>query len=92
MSYETLEKNYKNLTEEQQLIVYNLILSLSKINVQGAQCVPKNASLANMLVVLLPSLQKIGRLQKRNFLTIYNVYDIFLVWGMRLNFMKQKMQ
>ena len=53
--------------------------------------VAKNASLANMLVVLLPSLQKIGRLQKRNFLTIYNVYDIFLAWGMRLNFMKQKM-
>lgn len=41
MSYETLEKNYKNLTEEQQHIVYNLILSLSETNVQGAQCCPK---------------------------------------------------
>ena len=41
MSYETLEKNYKNLTEEQQHIVYNLILSLSKINVQSSQCCPK---------------------------------------------------
>lgn len=32
MGYDALQKSYETLTEEQQLIVYNLILSLSKIN------------------------------------------------------------
>lgn len=32
MSYEILEKSYSTLTEEQQLIVYNLVLSLEKLN------------------------------------------------------------
>ena len=32
MSYEVLEKNYNALTEEQQMIVYNLIISLGKLN------------------------------------------------------------
>ena len=34
MSYEILEKNYNTLTEDQQLIVYNLILSLCKMNLK----------------------------------------------------------
>lgn len=34
MSFETLEKNYKTLTTEQQLIIYNLVLSLGKMNSQ----------------------------------------------------------
>ena len=32
MAYDLLEKNYKTLTEEQQLIVYNLVLSLVNLN------------------------------------------------------------
>lgn len=32
MSYEVLEKTYISLTEEQQDIVYNLALSLEKLN------------------------------------------------------------
>ena len=32
MSYEVLEKNYETLTPEQQLIVYNLVISLGKLN------------------------------------------------------------
>ena len=32
MSYEILEKTYSTLTEEQQLVVYNLVLSLEKLN------------------------------------------------------------
>lgn len=32
MSFEILEKSYSTLTEEQQLIVYNLVLSLEKLN------------------------------------------------------------
>lgn len=32
MSYEILEKTYKTLNEEQQMIVYNLIVSLGKLN------------------------------------------------------------
>ena len=32
MSYEALEKNYETLTPEQQLIVYNLVISLGKLN------------------------------------------------------------
>ena len=35
MSYEVLERSYNALTEEQQLIVYNLILSLGKLNVKA---------------------------------------------------------
>lgn len=33
MTYEVLEKDYETLTEEQQRIVYNLIISLSKLNI-----------------------------------------------------------
>lgn len=32
MSYEILEKTYVSLTEEQQVIIYNLALSLEKLN------------------------------------------------------------
>lgn len=32
MSYDVLEKNYETLTAEQQLIVYNLVISLGKLN------------------------------------------------------------
>lgn len=32
MAYDLLEKNYETLTEEQQLIVYNLVLSLVNLN------------------------------------------------------------
>lgn len=32
MCYEVLEKNYETLTPEQQLIVYNLVISLGKLN------------------------------------------------------------
>lgn len=32
MSYEILEKTYTTLTEEQQQIVYSLVLSLEKMN------------------------------------------------------------
>lgn len=35
MSYEILEESYSTLTEEQQLIVYNLILSLCKLNLKA---------------------------------------------------------
>ena len=35
MSYDVIEKSYNTLTEEQQLIVYNLILSLCKLNLQS---------------------------------------------------------
>ena len=34
MSYDAIEKSYNTLTEEQQLIVYNLILSLCKLNLR----------------------------------------------------------
>lgn len=33
MSYDILEKTYNSLTEDQQLIVYNLALSLCKLNI-----------------------------------------------------------
>ncbi len=36
MSYEVLEKKYNALTEEQQMIVYNLVLSLGKLNEANA--------------------------------------------------------
>ena len=32
MSYDVLEKSYETLTDEQQLIVYNLVISLGKLN------------------------------------------------------------
>lgn len=32
MSYEVFQKNYEILTEEQQMIVYNLVLSLGNLN------------------------------------------------------------
>lgn len=32
MPYDLLEKNYKSLTEEQQLIVFNLVVSLGNLN------------------------------------------------------------
>ena len=32
MSYEILEKSYATLTDEQQMIVYNLVVSLEKLN------------------------------------------------------------
>ena len=36
MSYDVLEKNYEMLTAEQQLIVYNLVISLSKLNANSS--------------------------------------------------------
>ena len=32
MPYDLLEKNYETLTAEQQLIVYNLVISLGNLN------------------------------------------------------------
>ena len=32
MAYDVLQKSYEILTEEQQMIVYNLVLSLVKLN------------------------------------------------------------
>lgn len=32
MSFDVLEKSYETLTDEQQLIVYNLVISLGKLN------------------------------------------------------------
>ena len=32
MAYDVLQQSYEALTEEQQTIVYNLVLSLSKLN------------------------------------------------------------
>ena len=34
MSYEAFQKNYETLTPEQQLIVYNLVISLGKLNAE----------------------------------------------------------
>ncbi len=34
MSFEVFEKKYKTLTTEQQLIIYNLVLYLGKMNSQ----------------------------------------------------------
>lgn len=47
MPYELLEKNYKSLNEEQQLIVFNLVISLGKLNANNADVVLKNAPLEN---------------------------------------------
>ena len=32
MAYEVFQKNYEILTEEQQMVVYNLVLSLANMN------------------------------------------------------------
>ncbi len=32
MSYEVLEKSYATLTTEQQMVVYNLVMALEKLN------------------------------------------------------------
>ncbi len=32
MGFDALQKSYETLTEEQQMIIYNLILSLGKLN------------------------------------------------------------
>ena len=32
MAYDVFQKNYETLTEEQQMIIYNLVLSLVKMN------------------------------------------------------------
>ena len=32
MAYDVLQQSYETLTEEQQMIVYNLVLSLCKLN------------------------------------------------------------
>lgn len=36
MSYDVLEKNYEMLTAEQQLVVYNLVISLRNLNVNSS--------------------------------------------------------
>ena len=42
MSYDVLEKSYETLTDEQQLIVYNLVISLGKLNAkQDAKALKK---------------------------------------------------
>ena len=42
MSYDVLEKSYETLTDEQQLIVYNLVISLGKLNAkQDAKALEK---------------------------------------------------
>lgn len=43
MAYDLLEKNYKTLTEEQQMIVYNLVLSLVNLNSKPVES-PKKRS------------------------------------------------
>ena len=44
MSYDLLEKNYETLTEEQQLIVYNLVISLGNLNAkQGTEPLTKRS-------------------------------------------------
>ena len=37
MAYDVLQQSYETLTEEQQMIVYNLVLSLSKLNSKPAE-------------------------------------------------------
>ncbi len=44
MSYEVLKKTFSTLTEEQQLIIYNLAISLEKMNEKRNS---KNENLAN---------------------------------------------
>lgn len=58
MSYEILEKSYSTLTEEQQLIVYNLVLSLEKLNEKKIQ---KNESSGNLQTKALQSFQITGK-------------------------------
>jgi hypothetical protein len=41
MSYEVLEKTYNTLTEEQQAIVYNLVLSLGNMNISIKESKPE---------------------------------------------------
>ena len=42
MSYDVLEKSYETLTDEQQLSVYNLFISLGKLNAkQDAKALKK---------------------------------------------------
>ena len=36
MPYDLLEKSYKSLNEEQQLIVFNLVISLGNLNANNA--------------------------------------------------------
>ena len=43
MAYDLLEKNYETLTEEQQMIVYNLVLSLVNLNSKPVES-PKKRS------------------------------------------------
>lgn len=40
MSYEVLEKTYNTLTEEQQAIVYNLVISLGNLNISVKESAP----------------------------------------------------
>ena len=49
MSYDVLEKTYRTLTKEQQAFVYNMIISLSNLNISLRNPVPamsKNEKLA----------------------------------------------
>jgi len=49
MCYEVLEKTYNTLTEEQQAIVYNLVISLGNMNVsinQQSPAISKEEKLA----------------------------------------------
>ncbi len=41
MAYDVLQQSYEALTEEQQMIVYNLVLSLSKLNSKPTNTPPK---------------------------------------------------
>ena len=41
MAYEVFKKNYEILTEEQQMIVYNLVLSLVNLNAKLAEAPAK---------------------------------------------------
>ena len=41
MAYDILQKNYEILTEEQQLVVYNLVLSLVSLNNRVAESAGK---------------------------------------------------
>ncbi len=39
MTYEVLKKAYSTLTPEQQMVVYNLVISLMNLNLKSAQTV-----------------------------------------------------
>ena len=41
MGYEAIAHDYETLTEEQQMIVYNLIVSLGKLNANQTQTIQK---------------------------------------------------